>query len=108
LQRWWSDCKDRSGITGPTKSFIDGIITDLVDLEHSLLGEILAPFLNPTNKYAPEGVNIAPAIGVNFVQPWVIFQDHPRGGLTDFHLFGHHPLAHTVIGGGNSQNGWTI
>lgn len=96
------DVKDRSGITGPTGTFIDGVITDVVDLQNSVLGEALSPFLNPTGEYAPEGVNIAPAIGVNFMEPWAIFQDHPRGGLTEFHLNGHHPLAHTVIGGGKS------
>lgn len=96
------DVKDRSGITGPTGTFLDGLITDTVDLQNSVLGDVLAPFLNPTGEYAPEGINIAPAIGVNFVQPWVIFQDHPRGGLTEFHLFGHHPLAYSIIGGGKS------
>lgn len=96
------DCKDRSGITGPTGTFLDGLITFGVDLVNSSLGEVLAPFLNPSNEYAPEGVNIAPALGVNFVEPWAIFHDHPRSGLTEFHLFGHHPLAYTVIGGGKS------
>lgn len=96
------DVKDRSGITGPTGTFVDGIVTDVVDLQASVLGEVLSPFLNPGNKYAPEGVNIAPVLGVNFVKPWVIFHDHPRSGITEFHLFGHHPLAYTVIGGGKS------
>lgn len=96
------DVKDRSGITGPTGTFIDGIITDVVDLQHGVLGDVLSPFLNPQNEYAPEGVNIAPALGVNFVKPWVLFTDHPRGGLNEFHVNGHAPLAHTVIGGGKS------
>jgi hypothetical protein len=96
------DCKNRSGVTGPTGLFIDGLITDVVDLQGSVLGETLAPFLNPSHQYAPEGVNIAPLLGVDFVKPWVIFQDHPRGGLTSFHLNGHHPQAFTVIGGGKS------
>jgi len=96
------DCKDRSGVTGPTGTFIDGLIKDTVDLQNSVFGEVLAPFLNPANKYAPEGVNIAPALGVDFVKPWVIFHDHPRSGLTEFHIFGHHPVAHTIIGGGKS------
>lgn len=96
------DVKARDGVTGPTGSFIDGLITDVVDLEHSSLGDVLSPFLNPKNEYAPEGVNIAPALGVNFVKPWALFQDHPRGGLTEFHLNGHHPLAYTVLGGGKS------
>lgn len=96
------DVKNRSGVTGPTGTFLDGIITDVVDLQHGALGETLDPFLNPGNAYAPDGVNIAPVLGVNFVKPWVIFQDHPRGGLTEFHVYDHHPLAHTVVGGGKS------
>lgn len=96
------DVKNRSGVTGPTGTFIDGIVTDLVDLQHGVLGEVLNPFLNPANQYAPDGVNIAPLLGVDFVTPWVLFQDHPRGGLTEFHVYDHHPLAHTVVGGGKS------
>jgi hypothetical protein len=96
------DVKNRSGVTGPTGTFLDGIITDLVDIQHGALGDILTPFLNPGNAYAPDGVNIAPALGVNFVKPWVLFQDHPRGGLTEFHVYDHHPLAFTVVGGGKS------
>lgn len=97
------DVKDRSGITGPTGgTFIDGIITNVVDIANSAFGESIAPFLNPNNEYAPEGVNIAPVFGVNFVKPWVIFHDHPRSGITEFHLYGHHPLAYTIIGGGKS------
>lgn len=96
------DVVDRSGITGPTGTFLDGIITDVVDLLGSTLGQVLKPFLNPRNEYAPEGVNIAPALGVNFHKPWVLFQDHPKGGLREWHLNGHHPMAHTVIGGGKS------
>lgn len=96
------DCKDRSGVTGPTGTFIDGLITDVVDLQSSALGDELAPFLNPGNEYAPEGVDIAPVLGVNFVPPWAIFTDHPRSGLTEFHITPHSPLAYTIIGGGKS------
>jgi len=96
------DCKDMSGVTGPTGTFLDGIIKDVVDLQKSVLGDVLAPFLNPKHSYAPEGINIAPRLGVNFTAPWVLFSDHPRGGLREFHLIPHHPLAHTIIGGGKS------
>ena len=95
------DVKDRSGITGPTGTFIDGLIGEFVDIAGAF-GDALSPLLNPKNEYAPEGVNIAPRFGQHFVKPWVLFHDHPRGGISEFHLFGHHPLAHTVIGGGKS------
>lgn len=96
------DCKDMQGVTGNTGTFIDGITRDLVDIQASILGNTLEPFLNPNNEYAPEGVNIAPALGVNFVKPWVLFTDQPRGGLREFHIIPHSPLAYTVIGGGQS------
>lgn len=96
------DCKDMSGITGPTGTFIDGLVKDVVDLQATILGNVLQPLLNPGNLYAPEGINIAPALGVNFNAPWVLFTDHPRGGLREFHLIPHTPLAYTVIGGGKS------
>ncbi|MEZ0366816.1 hypothetical protein ACAG26_24385 [Mycobacterium sp. pUA109] len=90
------------GVTGPTGTFLDGILEDTVDLQQSVLGNVLAPFLNPDNEYAPQGINIAPALGVNFVQPWVIMSDDPRSGLMEYSLTGRHPLAYTVIGGGKS------
>lgn len=96
------NCKDMSGVTGPTGTFIDGIVEDVVDINDGLLGNTLQPFLNPDNLYAPDGVDIAPTLGVNFVQPWVIFTDHPRGGLREFHIIPHSPLAYSIIGGGKS------
>lgn len=101
------DIKDRSGITGPTGTFVDGIIRDLVDLEGSVMGEVLSPWLNPNNEYSggqygPLGINIAPALGVNFVSPWVIFNaDVPSGGVWG-KLSHHHPEAWRVIIGGKS------
>ncbi|WP_205868994.1 hypothetical protein [Mycobacterium colombiense] len=99
-------CVDRRGVTGPTGTFIDGLVEDVVDLEHSLLGNTLSPFLNPNNEYYPAnlGINIAPTLGVNFVPSWVLFNgDDPKfSGLDSFKLTGYHPLAHTVVGGGKS------
>lgn len=97
------DIKDRSGITGPTATMLDGLVIDLVDLEQSLLGDTLKPLLNPGNEYAPAGVNIAPALGVNFTEPWVLFNaDHPRSGLVSHDVAHHHPLAWQLVVGGKS------
>jgi hypothetical protein len=94
--------KNRSGRTGPTNTFLDGFLLDLADLEDSTVGEQLKPFLNPGNEYAPDGVAIAPVLGINFVPPWVIFYDHKRGGLTSFEFAHHAPLAWQLVSGGKS------
>jgi len=95
------DVKDRMSITGFSGTFLDGLERDLVDLADSTFGEILAPFLNPTNEFAPEGINIAPLLGEHFVIPWCLFTDHPRGGVKG-KVSHHHPLCYTVITGGKS------
>jgi len=62
--------KDRSQIEGPTKTALDSALRFLVDTQGSLLGKTLDPLLNPDGEYAPEGVYIAPALGLVFVPPY--------------------------------------
>lgn len=64
--------KDRSQIEGPTKSILDSAIRTVVDVQGSLLGNTLSPLLNPDGKYAPEGVYIAPTLGIDFVRPYAV------------------------------------
>lgn len=94
------DVKDMMGIVGPTHTFLDGILRTLIDLEHSVFAEILDPFTNPNGEIAPEGFNIAPIFGLNWVPPWAIFNaDHPQSGCWG-EMAHHHPLAwRTIIGG---------
>lgn len=96
------DVKCYNGETGPTGSLLDGIVEDAVDLQQSILGNVLQPFLNPKNEYAPQGINIAPVLGVNFTPPWVVFTDNKRSGLTEYDLTFQTPDAWTVVGGGKS------
>lgn len=97
------DIKNRSGVTGATGTFLDGLEIDLVDLEGSGLGEVLSPFLNPNNEYAPPGIDIAPLIGVNFIIPWVLYNcDVAKGGVIEFDVAHHHPLAWQILIGGKS------
>lgn len=62
--------KDRSQIEGPTKTVLDSALRFLVDTQGSLLGKTLDPLLNPNGEYAPEGVYIAPTLGLVFVPPY--------------------------------------
>ena len=63
-------CKDRQQIEGPTKTALDSALRFLVDAQGSLLGKTLDPLLNPDGEYAPEGVYIAPSLGLVFVPPY--------------------------------------
>lgn len=96
------DVRDYYGVTGPTGTFFDGILQDVVDLQASILGNALAPLLNPSNEYAPPGINIAPTLGVNFIPPWTIFTDSNRDGLREYHVVTKTPEAYSMIGGGKS------
>lgn len=93
---------DRSNVTGPTGTILDSIIKQLVVLEGSVFGNALEPLLNPQGVYAPDGVFIAPTIGVDFVKPWAILIDHPRGPMESFEIVDHHPQGFTMIIGGRS------
>lgn len=64
--------KDRSQVEGPTKTILDSVLRTIVDVQGSILGNALAPLLNSEGKYAPEGVYIAPSIGIDFVPPYAV------------------------------------
>lgn len=93
---------DRSNVTGPTGTILDSVVKQFVTVEESVLGGVLKPLLNPQGQYAPVGVYIAPTIGVNYVKPWCVLIDHPRGPIENFEIVDHHPQGHTVIIGGKS------
>lgn len=97
--------RDYEGVTGPTATSLDGGIEEVVDLADSLLGNVIKPFLNPDNEYVPPGSNIeiAPALGVNYIPPWVEFNaDVPDSGIVELDIAHHHPLAYQTILGGRS------
>ncbi len=97
--------RDYQNVTGPTGTVIDGLVQDLVDAEGSLLGGVLAPFLNPANEYVPPGSNIeiAPTVGVNYTPPWVVFNaDVDDSGLVSVDIAHHAPLAWQIALGGRS------
>lgn len=93
---------DRSNVTGPTNTILDSVVKQLVNLEESVLGGVLSPLLNPDGVYAPDGVYIAPTVGVSYVTPWTLLIDHPRGPLESFEIVDHHPQGWQIIVGGKS------
>lgn len=106
--------KDRSQIEGPTKTILDSALRTVVDAQGSILGNTLAPLLNKDGKYAPEGVYIAPALGINFVMPYamivapdnVITEDgevvRDRSPLITYEIAHNTPLGWQHIIGGKS------
>lgn len=102
--------KDRSQITGPTKTALDSVIRTVVDLEGSLLGNTLDPILNPTGindqSGLPIGVYIAPTIGVDFIKPWACLVAPDQGdkytSLLTCKISDHTPQGWQHIIGGRS------
>lgn len=105
--------KDRSQIEGPTKTILDSALRTAVDLQGSLLGNLLAPLLNPQGQYAPEGVYIAPSLGLNFVRPLVVIvaprpgEENPRTPLLKMKVSQHTPMGWNHIIGGKSPR-WLV
>lgn len=105
--------KDRSQVEGPTKTILDSALRTAVDFQGSVLGNLLAPLLGPSNPWAPQGVFTATAIGLNFVRPLVVVvaprpgaQD-PRSPLISCEIFDHTPMGWQHIIGGKSPR-WLV
>lgn len=102
--------KDRSQVTGPTKTALDGVIRTVVDLEGSLLGNVLDPILNPSGindqSGLPIGVFIAPTIGVDYVKPWAMLiapeQGDKDGSVYTCKISDHTPQGWQHVIGGRS------
>ncbi|MFL0172410.1 hypothetical protein [Mycobacterium sp. SMC-13] len=111
--------RDRTQIEGPTKSILDSALRLVVDVQGSLLGNTLSPLLNPDGKYAPEGLYIAPRLGINFVMPYamivtpdnVITEDgdvvRERSPLVSCEIAHNTPLGWQHIIGGKSPK-WLV
>lgn len=101
--------KDRSQVEGPTKTILDSALRTTVDFAGGLgLAGLLAPLLNPQGQYAPEGVYIAPSLGLNFVRPLVVIvaprpgEENPRSPLLKMKVSQHTPMGWNHIIGGKS------
>lgn len=103
-------CKDRTPLTGPTGGPLDSILKTVVDLEGSLLGNVLDPILNPQGQTVPEnniGIYVAPALGINYVPPWVMFiapdtYKGEKGNVLTCKITDHTPKGWRHIVGGRS------
>ncbi|OBB15045.1 hypothetical protein A5761_14985 [Mycolicibacterium setense] len=94
--------KDRSQITGPTHTIIDSIFRTTVDLGGSL-GDVFSPIIKQVQSMP--GVYVAPALGVNFVEPYAVIVAPEMGGdspLISCKITDHTPKAWQIIIGGKS------
>ncbi|RFZ11178.1 hypothetical protein DSM43518_02018 [Mycobacterium marinum] len=100
--------KDRSQVEGPTKIILDSALRTAVDIQGSLLGNLLAPILNPQGYYAPEGVYIVPQVGLNFGRPLIAVvaprpgAEDPRSPIVKMKVSQHTPMGWNHIVGGKS------
>lgn len=103
-------CTDRTPLEGPTHTVLDSVIATVVDLEGSLLGNVLDPVLNPQGQQVPEnniGIFVAPALGLNYVPPWTMFiapdaDDKSVGSVLTCKISDHTPKGWQHIIGGRS------
>ena len=108
--------RDRSQIEGPTKTILDSALRFVVDVQGSLLGKTLEPLLNPQNEYVPDGLHIAPALGVDFVLPYAVLVTpdyivsdgevvRDRSPLITYEIVRNTPLGWQHVIGGKSPVG---
>ncbi|MEX7470190.1 hypothetical protein AB4Z39_10805 [Mycobacterium adipatum] len=91
---------DRSQITGPTGTLLDGLLFQVVNVAGSALGEAVEPLIRQPQ--GRSGVFIAPILGMKYKQPWPILIDHPNGPMESFEIVDHHPQGWQLIIGGRS------
>jgi hypothetical protein len=98
---------DRSQITGPFGNVLDSVLRTVVDLQGSILGNTLDPFLNPSgpNPALPDGAYEAEAVGIDFVAPYAIViapDDGDDGAIVSCEIGHHTPEGWQHIIGGRS------
>ena len=95
--------RDRSQIEGPTKTILDSAIRQVVDLTGSLFGDAVAPLIRGAN--GMEAVFVSPALGVNFIEPWIILEAPEPGrdgSVLTAEIVDHTPAGWRHIIGGKS------
>ncbi|ULN72303.1 hypothetical protein [Mycolicibacterium smegmatis] len=94
--------KDRSQISGPTRTILDPVFRTAVDLGGSL-GDIFYPIIREVQSMP--GVYHAPALGVNFTEPYAVVVAPELGGdspLLSCRITDHTPKAWQIQIGGRS------
>lgn len=93
--------KDRSQITGPTKTVLDSVIRTVVDIGGST--GVLGSLIQEVPGF--DGVFRAPRLGVNFVPPWAVLvapDNGEDGSIISAEIADHTPEGWQHIIGGRS------
>lgn len=100
---------DRSRVEGPTKTILDSALRTVVDFSGAIgLGALLAPLFGPQSPWAPEGVYVAPNLGLSYSRPLVVVvlprpgAENPRTPVISGEIFDHTPMGWQHIIGGKS------
>ena len=107
LARPWRNCiilavEDKSGVTGPTGTFIDGFINMIAATADNMITDVIM-----VNDIGPDGVPnplfrkwfmVAPA------DPWVVFRDGEYSGIIESNRVQHGASAKTMMTGGKSPS----
>lgn len=112
--------KDRESLTSPAQGFVGSVINTAVQFAGSLFDtgiteDAMSPILQPgttlqnatasASSLADLGIFTAPAIGVNFVPPWVLFvapEPGAKGSVYSCKITDHTPKGWQHIIGGRS------
>ncbi|WP_306358855.1 MULTISPECIES: phage tail protein [unclassified Nocardia] len=98
------ELKDKSGVTGPTGTLIDGLISFVEDFLDDGTTPVRYPNLNSTTEY--EAVYGQPGpLGTVRNFPWVWYREGEYSGIGPAEVALHKPTATDVIVGGKSP-GW--
>lgn len=108
LARPWRNCvvlacEDKSGVTGPTGTFVDGIVNLIAATADNLITEILLP--NDKNQDGETDPLFRKWFMVAPAPAWAVFRDGEYSGIVESQRIQHGASAKTVMTGGKSP-GW--
>lgn len=94
------DVVEKSGVTGPTGTLVDGLISYVAEFLDDSVSPILHPILGDTY----DGDYVQGVLGVKPGKPWAVWREGQYSGIGESEISIHKPTAHTAIVGGKSPD----
>jgi hypothetical protein len=101
-------CEDKSGVTGPSGTLVDGWINFIASTGDDLITDTIIPDPNMfPDTQVPSGIEpiIEEWFGVAPATPWIIWKDDQHSGIIESTRSQHGSTAKTIMTGGKSP-GW--